>query len=389
MGGVAVTELVQLNTVYTLFSTAMAEAIGITAAYDSTNKVLCHKHISDFFHYNPTGELHIMLVARDTNSMEDMVDVTNNYLKKVLRDGQGRIRKAGVVLNPTGAYTSSLSGGLDADVLAAIPKAQALADEEYGESRPIDNIIIEGREFNGTVGDATVLRALANGPYRDVSVVIAQDPAVAELDALYADYAAVGAALGLSLNKTISQSYAQPIAQFNLTDAATGRFLSAGLSNNQPLSNLDAASQAALSNKGYIFGRTFPQYAGVYFNQSHVCAPFTDDYQYGELRDVMNEAVRLTHPVMIPYVNSTEWDVQENGRIIRRQTALVEGEIAGALGPIEPHVSEVVFINVDPAVNNQGVAHPSFLDDSTLRVQIGLRPKGKSVVISVEIGYTR
>lgn len=388
MGGVAVAGGAQLNTVYTLYSVSGAETLGLDAAYDADNSVLVHKHIDDFFFYNPAGELHIMLVAQNT-SLEDMCDPTNDYLKKVLREANGRIRKAGVVLNPDGDYTSTTSGGLDADVLAAIPKAQALADEEYGESRPINNIVIEGREFNGTVGDATDLRALANGPYRDVSVVIGQDPDVADNDALFADYAAVGAYLGMATNKTISQSFAQPIDQFNLADAATDRFLGVYLSNNQPLTNLAAADIAALSNKGYVFARTFPSYGGVYWNQSHVCAPVTDDYNYSELRDVMNQAVRLTHPVVIPYVNSTEWVVTDAGRIEKRQTSAVAAEIRSALGPIEPHVSNISYINVDPAVANDGSPYPSFLDDSTLRVQIGLRPKGKSVTINVEIGYTR
>lgn len=387
MGGVAVSGKAQLSTIYKLYSVAAAEALGLDAAYDTANKVLVHYHISEFFRMNPTGELHIMLITQDT-SMEDMCDKTNNYLKKVLRDGAGRIRKAGVVLNPTSSYTSTTSGGLDADVLAAIPKAQALADEEYAAGRPINNIVIEGREFNGTVGDATDLKAINGGPFRDVSVVIAQDPAVASADALFADYAAVGTYLGVATNKEASESFAQAIDQFNLTNTAESKFLSSYLSNNNPLSNLSDADIAALDAKGYIFGRTFPNYDGVYFNQSHVCAPLTDDYAYSELRDVMNRAVRITRPVMIPYINSTDFTV-ENGRIVKRQTKMIEAEIRQALTAMQNDYSSIPTVIVDPEFDDAGQAYPSFLSDNKLRVIIGIVPKGKAVEIFVNIGFTQ
>lgn len=387
MGGVAVVGKAQQNTVYKLYSVKGAENIGLDAAYDIANDVLVYYHISEFFRMNPTGELHIMLVAQGT-TLAAMVDKDNNYLKKVLRDGAGRIRKAGVVLNPASGYTPTLSGGLDEDVLDAIPIAQELADDEYTAGRPINNIVIEGREFNGTVGDATDLKAINGGPYRDVSIVIAQDFATASLDALFAKTAAVGTYLGAATNKTASQSFAQPIDQFNLTDVAAGRFLSSYLSNGNPISNLADADIEALSEKGYIFGRTFPNYDGVYFNQSHVCAPATDDYNASELRDVMNRAVRIVRPVMIPYVNSTDF-VVENGRIVKRQTKMIEAEIRQALTAMQNDYSSVPVVVVDPEFDDSGVAYPSFLSDSTLRVIIGIVPKGKAEVIVVSIGFTQ
>lgn len=389
MGGVAVTGGAQLNTVYKLFSTTGAESIGLDAAYDTTNLVAVYHHISEFFRLNPTGELHIMLVAQNT-SLEDMCDVSNDYLAKVLRDGQGRIRKAGVVLNPDNTYTSTTSGGLDADVLAAIPNAQALADFEFSKSRPVNNIVIEGREFNGTVGDATDLRSLAGGPYRDVSVVIGQDFDFAESNAIYNDMAAVGAYLGLATNKTPSQSFAQPISDFNLTDTSLSRFLSAYLSNHLPLGNLSDNDISALHDKGYVFTRAFANYDGIYFNQSHVCAPATDDYNASELRDVMNRAVRLTRPVLVPYINSTDFRVVDGtGRIIRQISASVEAELRQALesGMIND-VSSFNFIIVDPEKDDLGQDYPSFLSDGVLRVLIGIIPKGKAQEITVSIGYT-
>lgn len=387
MGGVAVAGKAQLNTVYKIYSTKGAEDLGLDAAYDLANLVAVYYHISEFFRLHSSGELHIMLVAQNT-SMTDMCDVANDYLAKVLRDGLGRIRKAGVVLNPDGTYVPTLSGGLDEDAILAIPKAQVLADTEFDADRPINNIVIEGREFNGTVGNATDLTGLAGGPFRDVSIVIGQDYDFANSNAIYNKMASVGAYLGLATNKEASQSFAQPIDQFNLTETSTSRFLSAYMSNNLPLSNLAANDISSLHDKGFVFTRTFASYDGVYFNQSHVCAPSTDDFNASELRDVMNRAVRLTRPVMIPYINSTEFKVETTGRIIRVITANIEAEIRQALTAMANDVSEVNFVIVDPTTDDLGQAYPSFLSDGVLRVLIGLIPKGKSEQITVQIGYT-
>lgn len=386
-GGNAVVGGAQLGTVYVLYGVAGAEAIGIDAAYDTTNTVLVHYHVSEFFALNPTGELHLLMAPRGT-SLEDMCDNTNNYLKKVLRDGGGRIRKAGVVLNPSLPYTSTLDDGLDADVLAAIPVAQALADAEYAEGRLINNIVIEGREFNGTVGAAANLRTLTGGPYRDVTVCIGQDPAVAGLNAAYAKTAAVGAYLGLATNKTPSESFGQPVEKFNLLRTATGRFVSAALSSGTLVSTMTVADLTALHNKGYVFVRDFPNVDGYWWNQSSVCAPDTDDYNFSEMRDVMNFAVRLLYPVMIPYVNSTNFNVDANGRIVRNQAVGIEGELLQALTAVQDYVSEVSYVKVDPARSNTGVLYPSFLSDRKLRALVGLRPKGKAEVVELEIGFT-
>lgn len=384
-GGVAIVGGAQLNTVYKLFSVSAAETLLITAAYDTANDILVHYHISEFFAMNPTGELQIMLVPQGT-TLAAMVTKTNAFLKKVLRDGTGRIRKAGVVLNPASGYTPTLTTGLDGDVLTAIPLAQALADDEYAEDRPINNIVIEGREYNGAVGSAADLRNLAGGPYRDVSVVIAQDFAKASEDALFAKTAAVGTYLGIATNKEASECFAQASEKFNLTRTADGRMLAAYLSSGNPLNNLALADINSLHDKGYVFTRTFSGIDGVYFNQSSVCAPETDDFNESEVRDVMNRAVRLTRPVIIPYINSTNF-VVENGRIVRRMTAMIEAEIREALAAMQSDLSSLDFVIVDPANDDAGQPYPSFLVTPTLRYMIGLVPKGKAKQIVGLIGY--
>ncbi len=387
MGGVSVVGGAQLNTTYRLYSLKGAEDLFLTAAYDTTNKVNVNYHIAEFFRLNPTGELHVRLVAQAT-TMAQMCDKALTHLKQVLVDGGGRIRKAGVVRNPATGYTPTLSGGVDADVLAAIPKAQELADDEFANDRPVNNIVIEGREFNGTVGSATDLRAIVGGPYRDVSVCIAQDGERADDDALFAKTAAVGAYLGLATNKAPSASFARPIVGNNLTSVAVNRFLSAKLSSGALLSSLSLGDQNALNTKGYVFTRAFNGYDGVYFNQSSNCVPVTDDYNSSELRDVINYAVRLVRPVLIPYINQTLPVEAGTGRIDKGAAKGIETDVRSALISLSNEVSSINTVLVDPALDDSGVAYPSFLSDGVLRLVLGIVPKGKAEEIRVSIGYT-
>jgi hypothetical protein len=382
MGGVAVTGGVALNTVYILRSLRYAlKTLKLTPQYDLQNKVLVNYHISEFFRMNPTGELHVMLVQQGT-TLATMVTPSANLLKKVLKSADGAIRKAAIVLNPTATYTSTLNGGLDADVLAAIPLAQALADSEYAEFRPINNILIEGREFNGSIGAASDLRVF-EAP--DVSICIAQDPNVAALDQAFNKTAAVGTVLGVSTNKTASECFAQPKPKNNFTSVAQARFLGNYLSSGQPLNTFDAAEINALYDKGYIFARSFAHYAGLYANQSHVCVSEIDDYSFSEMRDVMNRAVRLVRPILTQHINSTEFIVQ-NGRIAVQHKRMIEAEIRTALLAMQSDVSELTTVLLDPATDDQGQPYPSFLQDKSLRVIIGYIPKGKAEQIFVEIG---
>jgi hypothetical protein len=386
-GGVSVVGGVQLDTPYLLNSLKAAKGLNITADYDVSNKILVYYHISEFFRLNPTGKLYLMLVAQNT-SLTAMCDKANDNLKKLLQFGQGNIRKAGVVLNPNINYTPTLQDGLDADVLAAIPVAQDLADYCYANGFAVNNICIEGRSFNGTVGSAKDLTALVGGPYRDISVCIAQDILIASVDALFAPTAAIGTYLGVATNKRPSECFAQPILRNNLTNAIYGRFLKAGLSNSQTLSSLDQNDVDLLHDKGYVFTRTFNNYAGVYFNQSNVCAPKTDDYDSSEMRDVMNYAVRLVSPVLVPYLNSTDFQIDSGGRIAKVSKALVEADVRKALRALASEVSEIRFIFIDPTVDEDGNSYPSFLSEKVLRVNIGFIPKGKAETIIANLGYT-
>ena len=294
-----------LGTVITLNSPRDAEGYGINADYDTTNKILVYHHISRFFKRNPDATLYMMLVAQTMN-MATMCDKTNaDGLVKLLRSPipNGKIRQAGVVLNPDmSTYTPTLTNGLDADVIAAITEAQGLADEEFAKHRPVD-IMIEGRQFNGTVANAKDLRTLASP---QVTCVIAADNDISTITISAAQpflhYAAVGDALGCVSFAKVNENIGW-VDKFPLTDLTDNTMINAGLSSGTHISNYQD-DEGVLHDKGYIFAKYHTGATSAYWNSDPTCTVITDDEAYLENSRTMNKAARLVRQALLGSLNS-------------------------------------------------------------------------------------
>jgi hypothetical protein len=298
--GIAVASTFLLGTAYKLRSIEDLEALGVNAAYDTTNKTLIHHHIDRLFARNPSAEIHLMALAQ-TVTLANMLDIANvNNAKKLLKDQNGRIKLLGVIRNPAADYTPTLTTGLDAEVLAAIPKAQQLVDQEAAEFRYC-SIVIEGRSYNGTAANAADLRALdAEG----VSVVIAADSTISGSDARYAGYAAVGDFLGMLSKAAVSQDCGEMIEEFNLVDAGNDFYTNVGLSSNAKIETMAEASLTTLDEKGYIFAERAAGLPGAWFNDTHTCTLLTSDYAYIENNRTIDKIINLARIALLPAVKS-------------------------------------------------------------------------------------
>lgn len=292
-----------LGTIIELRSVSDAEAYGLNAAYDTTNKVLVYHHITRFYKRCPGAKLYIKLVSQ-TTTLTNMCDKTLTHLKELLSSSLagGRVHQAAVALNPTTSYTATATGGLDGDVLTAATKAQALATEEYALGRPVE-IIIEGRQFNGTASAATDLRALG---FPNVSVIIAQDSDIANIaistPSVYKYYAAVGDYLGMIASAGVSQSIGWP-ARFPLTDPLDGAFMHCGISSNADVATMESSFDT-LFDKGYVFAAARQGLSGYYFMGAPVCNSVSDDRAYLENSRTLNAALRVLNAAYAPRINS-------------------------------------------------------------------------------------
>lgn len=373
--GVAVSGKLVLGTIYPLKSKRDALAIGLAEAYDTTNVVLVYHHIDRFFTRNPNGTLYIQVNAQ-TNGLADLCNLSNEFAKKVLRELKGAVKFIGVTVNHSTGYTPTLVTGLDEDVIDAIPNAQAIYADEFTKFR-YASFLIEGKQFNGTAAAALDLRSLA-AP--NVSVTIAQDPAIAALDARFSKYAAVGDVLGLISKAAVSQNIGELTADFNLNDAGRGLFATAGLSSGLDVNSYGDEDLDTLDEKGYIFPTSVSGIDGFYLNDSHTCSPIGDnDFAYIENNRTIEKAIFLARTAILPFVKSRIRLDSDAGTLAPEDVKTLEtkgkGSIAGMLK--DGDISGGIDFYVDPEQN--------VLADGIINTELGFTPVsiGRQFVIGI------
>jgi len=375
-----------------------AEDAGLTASYDANYGILVHHHISEYFKYHPDGTLYVMLVPQGT-SMTQMVDKNNQYLSKLLLDSSTNreIKYAGVVLNPDlggySPYTPTYTDGLDSDLITAIPKAQELVDDLIAnEQYYLDGVMLEGRMDTDPAVTISSLRDLRAFAAENVSVVIAQDPVIAALDNDYAQYAAVGAALGMlsirkvsedigSVNIAHKPSGKESDANYPLTDTANSRWLTAAISKGTAYTALTPAERTALDTKGYVFAGFYNNYPNIYFNDSPTCVQAASDFGWIENNRTWAKAARLLRQALVPRIKSEVFVDPDTGYI--SPPTIAEWEAIGqqAVGQMaaDQEISGQPTVFIDP---NQNV-----LSGSPVVVKVTIVPVGIARAITVEVGF--
>lgn len=356
------------------FQVEDAEAVGITAAYDTTNKVLAHKHISDFYEHAGSGkELYVMVLA-EAKTMTEMADKAEAYAKHLLSTLQGKVRLLGITRVPPSAYAPTHTGQFDPDLWTAIVKAQALVEEEFAAHRPV-SVILEGRDFQGTIASATDLRTLDAA---DCSVMIGADPDVSGADAKYAGYAAVGIALGKAAAIAVQRNIgrvrdgALSIEQVALSD---------GDELYLPGSDHSDADLDTMDTKGYIFFRRHVGKAGFYFNNDHTCVAITSDFAYIHLNRPIDKVCRLAREIFTD-VLLEDVEVSTEGKMSPSVIKELQGQIDDAVARemIANGELSAFYSYIDPDQN--------VLSSDEIEVQLNPTPKGMVNEVSVTVAYS-
>lgn len=314
--GVAVAGKLVLGTHYTLYSVDDAAALGIDATYDTTNSVLVHHHIAEFYRMAGAGtELHLMVVAQAILPGTILDDATNIYARKLVASAQGAIRQLAIAFNPAAGYEETVTDGFNSDIRASIVKAQAFYGWCDETERPLQ-ILLEGRSYSGNETTAINLKQLEIAVGVDleadkVSIVIAQDYNHADtLWALGKKYASVGLLLGTVARIRVNQSIGE-VETLNLTDAVKGKYTVAGLSSHTKVVDVEA-SLTTLDTKGYIVAGLYTGLSGYRWNWGHVCAPEKEDaegrlnestIEYGRTLDDTRRRLRIA---LLPKVKTVQ-----------------------------------------------------------------------------------
>lgn len=305
--GVAVTDKLTLDTLYTLRRVSDAEALGIDADYDEDNSVNVYRHICEFYRNaekTATGKkLHIYIVAQTV-----MVDDMNIAAKTVLLE-KGQISDMIFCFNPATGYTETPVDGLNPDVFAAIPVMQEVHNWSISHDRPC-HMIIECRGMADSVAAATDLRDLtADCP--NVSVVAGQDWKYADgLWALGKKFADAGTYLGVIASQKWNHNPGE-VASNNLQEIVSNKWSIAGLSNHKTITEMDADLDT-LNDKGYTIPVTYNGISGIWWNDGHTCTQIILDSE-GNINEheiyyahAMDESMRALRIALLPEVKKVK-----------------------------------------------------------------------------------
>lgn len=364
-GGVTTSAYDTLGEIVELKQPADADALGITAAYDANNDILVRHHIDRFFHYAPDGTLFLKIVAQDTTLTEitDHINEPTLLLDLFTNDlTRGKVWYAGCVLNPTNSYSPTETADIDADVVTAVAKAQALVAFLQSEHKLyVGGVMLEGRmKTDGLIAN---LPDLSTQAAENVSVVIGADADVAARDAMYAKYAEVGSALGMLAVRKVSESIGSLIIAnvpeakasgaetYSLRDVARGYWLTPQLSNGKKFSALSSTEQTALRNKRYIYAGRFSGLDFVGFNDGHTCIAFSDDYAYISDNRIWAKAATLVRAALLPLIRSEVEVDATTGRLSQAQVKYYEQRAQNALTGMvtDGELAGTPVVTIDPA----------------------------------------
>ncbi|MFK5855378.1 MAG: DUF2586 family protein [Bacteroidota bacterium] len=351
-----------------------ANADGIDAAYDSTNKVLVYQHITDFYSTAGNGSPLYVMVAINTVTMEDMVDKTKTHAAKLIEQLVGELRLVIITRVPDAAYVGTVLKGLDDDAIAAAVKAQELALESFTKFRPV-SFLIEGRDYQGDSGAIQDLRDEATGPNANrVGIVISSHPDVSAAQAEYAKYANVAMVAGRLAAIPVQRDPGR------VRDGALP-FSKMGLSNNTSIDEASETDLVALHDKGYIIAWQHVGKAGYYINMGHAACKIEDDYSYLSRGRTIDKAARLIRLVYLEDLLD-EIEVDDAGKlgveIVKNFQA--RGESIVAINMLTKKEISGVGVYVNPDQN--------ILSTDKMEVELKITPMGIAKEIVVNLGFT-
>lgn len=351
LSGVATASLA-LATPKAIFSLDDAIALGITEAGTNAS---AYRHIKEFYDLAGEGaELYIMLLA-STVTLAQMADVAfASSATLLLNAAQGRIRLLGLTRN---AAAPTLKDGLDEDSLAAIPKAEQLAQSYSAAFKPV-RILIEGRAAD--VENVATLKDLRTYSANHVGVVIGSTKNDGS--------ASVGLVIG--------RAAAIPV-QRNL-----GRVKDGALPLNQAYINKKKVEEISaddlLHDKGYIIFRNFVGRSGYFLNDDPMCAPVTDDYSQLALGRVIDKAILIAYQTYVEELND-EVVIDAEGRISVPVIKYLQSKIETAVNQGMAGEISSFSAYIDAAQN--------VLSTGKITVKAAVVPVGYTKTIEVLLGF--
>jgi len=245
----------KLGKAYTLRKLADLEALGVT----SENNPNLYRNVKEFYAEAGDGTELWLTGYAESETFANAFDKDNAAgAVALLKASNGKIRGLVAFKTPAEAYELTTTEGLDADVFAALPKAQQLGDWATDTLRAPIFSLVEGY---GYAGDPAALKDLTETEYNRAGVVLGDTAASSK-----------NAAMGVVAGRIAASAVQRKISR--VRDGAL-----------QPLTFYVGAEPAELADletindKGYITFRTFVGKAGYFITDDNLATTPEDDYR--------------------------------------------------------------------------------------------------------------
>lgn len=338
-----------------------AVQLGIDADYDADNSLTAYKAIKEFYEDAQSGaRLWIMIISQAV-SMETAMDKAETlYAKRLLDAANGGIRLLTMVRNPAAGYSPTVTNGIDDDVVAAIVKAQSLAEEYTSNYKPL-RVILPVYAYTGVAADLPDLKQRTDNR---VAVMVG--------DSVTGTTAGVGILLG--------RLASQPV-QRNVGRVKTGALPIVNGYIGQKTVLQAAGDVSVIHDKGFIVLRTHVGRAGFYFADDPTATAATDDYSQLSLGRVLDKAIYLAY---VTFVNELLDEIQVN-----EDTGKIQTVAAKAFQQLIESVinNQMTANNEISGVNVEVDPNQNVLSTSKIVVKLRIVPVGYSRTIEVQLGF--
>lgn len=358
-GASAVGATFVLEQAYTVRSYDDLTALGVTAA----NNPRLGKHVREFYDEAEAGTALVVYGVPKATKMADLCDKNSGSIKTLINAQNGKLR--GVFVAGDGLAAGSVTEGVSADVLAALPKAQQLAEWATEELFAPIFIILEGRGYNGK--NVKDLSALA---YNRTGVLLGDTAAGSE-----------GACVGTMAGRLS----ALPV-QRNLGRVKDGALFPTEMYLADRKVEESSSAVADLYDKGYITPRKYVGRSGYFFTDDRLACDPTDDYAHLAPRRVIDKAYRIAYDTLLDMMLD-ELYVNEDGTL---QTSVVKSWQQA----VEDAVNTNMTAQGELSAGDDGEGCSCWIDDtqnvlatSKVLVTLKVRPFGYARFVDVSLGF--
>ena len=288
--------------------------------------------------------------------------------KSLLLSAKGNIRGLIAFKTPGESYELDDSEGMDSDVIAALPKAQALGEWATDDRYAPIFTLIEGYAYSGNDTGLPDLKTMNHDRCGIVIGDTSQD--------------SPNAAMGIVAGRIAATDVQRKISRVKSGALTPVEMFVGG-------KTVEEADVESINDKGYITFRTFVGKSGYFIADDPLATAATDDYNSLSNRRVIDKAYRIAYNTLVESLND-EVPIATDGTLSPAWCASVQGDVEQAI------ISSMTAngnLGNDPAdPDDTGVeCSIDYKQDilATSRIAAGLRvkPNGYAKYIDVDLGF--